>query len=154
MKKITKIGILSIIAGILYHLGGLGGAWWKNTKVRDLGVAFVAMITMLFLGAKFSLALIVSTLLLFGSLTTYWKKISKWIGKPTNKAYWWNWLATGFVYGLAYLPMVFAGISLYSILGRAIILSITTMLWSVWINKAWLEEFGRGVLIIITLLLL
>ena len=151
MKKTIKVLIASVIAGILYRLGGTGGAWWKNTKVRDAGVAVVALITMLCLGASLSLPLFLSTLLLFGALTTYWKKLNPLFGKTTDNCYWWNWLATGLAYGLAYLPYAISTGCYWQYILRVIVLGVITMIWSEKISIDWIEENGRGAFVIATL---
>jgi len=154
--KIILIFIFALCSGIFYRIGGMSKKDFclSNTKWRDLGVPIIALITMLFSGINFSWMLVLSTLLLFASLTTYWKKISKWIGKDTENVYYYNWFATGLFYGLAYLPMCFAGISVSSILIRAIVLASATMYWSEMIDDVNWEEGGRGFLITITTLLL
>jgi len=141
--------LLSIIGGILYRLGGIGKPW--NTKMRDLGVPACGLFAMKLLGFDYSWVLYLSTLLLFPALTTYWKKINRFFGDTDENCHWYNWLVHGLVCGLAYLPMCFGGISLYLIIGRAIILAIATMWWSEVIGDVKWEEGGRGFLIIITL---
>jgi hypothetical protein len=85
--------------------------------------------------------------LLLGSLTTYFKK------KGTD-AKWYNWAITGFAYGASAFPIAWntgrwAGFSI-----RCVVLSVSTSLWSQWMNNVVWEECGRGALIILTLPLL
>ena len=153
-KKNIFILIGSILAGILYRLGGTGGAWWKNTKVRDLGVPVCGLSAMKLLGFSYSWPLFISSLLLFPALTTYWKKINKFFGDTDENCHYYNWFTHGLVCGLAYLPMCFAGVSIDSIIIRALLLGICTMVWSEVIDKVKYEENGRGFLIIISLFML
>ena len=141
--------LLSIIGGILYRLGGIGKPW--NTKVRDLGVPVCGLFAMKLLGFSYSWPLFISSLLLFPALTTYWKKINKWFGDTDENCHYYNWLVHGLVCGLAYLPMCFAGVSIASIIIRALLLGMCTMVWSEVIDKVEWEESGRGFLIIISL---
>ena len=144
--------LLSIIGGILYRLGGIGKPW--NTKVRDLGVPVCGLFAMKLLGFSYSWPLFISSLLLFPALTTYWKKINRFFGDTDENCHWYNWLVHGLICGLAYLPMLYVGISLGTIIGRAIVLAIATMWWSEKISKVKWEEGGRGFLIIISLFML
>lgn len=150
--KILTWLIVSILAGVLYRMGGAAG---YNTKVRDLGVPTIVTVYLLTLGLKASLwsfcglvvAYFIAFGLLFGALTTYWKK------KGTN-VHWWNWLFTGLGYSLAALP-----IALYTghWIGFGIRCAVLTGLIVWWSetqgNVVW-EEGGRGFLIIATLPLL
>ena len=151
MTFINILGVigLSFIAGILYRLGGTGGAWWRNTKMRDLGVPVCGLLAMRLLGFDFSWVLYLSTLLLFPALTTYWKKINRFFGDTDENCHWYNWFVHGLVCGLAYLPMCFVGLNLGVILIRAIGLGLMTMVWSEEIGDVKWEEGGRGFLIII-----
>ena len=156
MNILNILGVigLSFIAGWLYHLGGTGGAWWKNTKMRDLGVPACGLFAMKLLGFDYSWVLYLSTLLLFPALTTYWKKINWLFGDTDENCHYYNWLVHGLICGLTYLPMCFGGISLYLIIGRAIGLGLMIMIWSEAIGDVKWEEGGRGFLIIISLFML
>ena len=81
-----------------------------------------------------------------GALSTYWKK------KGTD-AIWCNWFLHGFGIGLALIPYGIGIHNLYVVLCRAIILGISMAIWSHFIHKDWLDEGGRGALIILTLYL-
>jgi hypothetical protein len=145
--------VASIASGILYRCGGAGKPY--NTKYRDLGVPTVATLYLLTLGLKSSLwgvwgllgAYLVAFGLLFGALTTYWKKK----GAP---ALWWNWLLTGLGYSLAALPIAFVTGHWVGFGIRCFVLTGLTVLWSEIIDNVVVEEFGRGFLIVSTLPLL
>lgn len=137
--------IASLIAGILYRLGG-----WKETKFRDFGVpAVFTLVWMYFNG--WSWALIPSFGILFASLTTYHKWLNKIFKAQDNEVHWYSWAMTGFCYGLAALPLAFAGIGLWMILLRSVLLAIFVTLISELSGWDILEEFGRGAAVIITM---
>lgn len=146
---ILTIFILSIIAGILYRMGGSGmGTLW-----RDLGVPVCMVLSMVLLG-HFHWTLILCFGLLFASLTTY----NKWAGYLLNRqdkdtVYWESWYVTGLFYGLSMLPFAIAEGFVWMFLVRAFTLAFLTCLWSELVGKDVWEEFGRGFLIIISLLL-
>jgi hypothetical protein len=148
--KLILLLIASTISGILYRMGGSDA---YNTKARDIGVATIATITILFLGVidKYNFSTILSIIfsfgLLFGSLTTYWKK------KGTD-AKWWNWAITGAAYSLSAMPIAWATGHWLGFGIRSIVITGLTVLWSELVNNAVIEEFGRGALIVITLPLL
>ena len=152
MIELIMLVAFSFVAGVLYRLGGVGKPF--NTKYRDFGVPIIYMLYLLYSGIPFNVYLIASAILLFASLTTYWKCISRWIGKDIENVYWWNWLATGFFYGLTLLPMCFMEVSFSAIILRAVVLGVLTMIWSEKISDVEWEEFGRGFLIIVTLIIL
>lgn len=137
----------SLLAGFLYRLGGNG----SGTLYRDLGVPLL-MIVLLSAMNHFHWSLILSTGLLFASLTTYNKWVGRLFGRRTNNVYWESWLITGLFYGLSILPYVIFYTQDYVCFTiRCICLSILTCLWSIIIGKDWLEEGGRGFFIIATL---
>jgi len=142
----------SLVAGVLYRLGGIGKPW--DTKYRDLGVPVIALGVMLVLGYSISWQLILSTILLFASLTTYWKKINKFFGDTDENCHYYNWFVHGLICGLAYLPMILLDVSIYAFLTRAIGLGLLTMWSSEMISEVTWEEGSRGFLIVFTLGLL
>jgi hypothetical protein len=87
---------------------------------------------------------LISFLLTWAALTTYWKK------KGTD-ARWWNWFLHGFMIGLSSIPLAWIGIAWWLILIRAVVLGITMMIWSDLNDNAVKEELGRGALIVLTL---
>jgi len=84
MITLIMLIVFSFIAGVLYRLGGTGGTWYKNTKVRDFGVPIIYILYLLYNRTPLNVYLIISAILLFASLTTYWKFISRWIGQSTE----------------------------------------------------------------------
>lgn len=143
--KITISILCSILAGILYRMGGAND---YNTKFRDLGVSYIMYINMLaFVGLKHWLSLLWCFVLLFASLTTYWKKDGK-------DAYWYNWLFTGLGYSLAMLPFSIVSHNWLGFYLRTALLTLFIMCWSETMENAIWEEFGRGFFINATLPLL
>lgn len=149
MFSITLI-ITAILSAILYRLGGTGGAWWKNTKVRDLGCPIVCLGWLYCHLAAPWWAYFLSVGVMFGSLTTYHKWLSKLIYKE-NRVRWCSWLLTGFVYGLSLFILAWVTGHWAGLLYRSVVLGVFTMLWSEAISLDWLEESGRGFLLAITL---
>ena len=133
--------IASILGGILYRLGGQ-----YQTKIRDLGIPTVA-ITAMCLAHGFRWVYIPCYGLLFGSLTTYWKR------KGVD-AEWYNWLFTGLGYSMAMLPYSIISHGYLGFTERVVTLTAFTIIWSESIGLDWLEESGRGFAIIATLPLL
>jgi len=144
--------LIALLTGLLYRLGGTGGAWWKNTKVRDLGVPLVCVGWLYFaLGCPWW-ALLLSVGVMYGSLTTYNKWASKLIyGKDCNDVKWISWLVTGMSYGVALFIISWVTGNWMGLLNRTLVLGVFTCLWSEAIGNATWEEFGRGFLIGITL---
>lgn len=137
--------LLSCISGCIYRAGGIGNnpkynwlpRWARNTKVRDLGCPLVMLAAMWILGL-WNWWLLLSFLLMFGALTTYWDELFKFDN------HWFH----GFMVGAAMFPYAWAtnnwfGLGLYSIL-----LAIAMGAWSRSIKWDDLEEFGRGFFII------
>jgi len=162
MIKGLEILALAVLAAMFYRLGGTdkSGKWYGflcNTKTRDIGVPVCSTAAIILLTVnqpivsdhpiKYALALFLSFGLLFGSLTTYWKK------KGTD-AKWYNWMLTGIGYGVSYLPIALFFVDWWGFGIRVCVLAALITGWSVIIGKDWLEESGRGFLIILTIPLL
>jgi len=141
--QIIAVVILSILGGFLYRMGGARG---YNTKFRDLGVPLCVVLAMFVLGQIHWTAVLCFGLL-FGALTTYWKK-------KGAKAKWWNWMLTGLGYSLAMLPDAIHSHAWLGFFIRTVLLTTGTVIWSVAISHPVVEEIGRGVLIVITIPLL
>lgn len=131
--------LASIGAGICYRLGGIGKPW--STKYRDLLVPLFICLAM-----PFHWSIVICYVLSFGSMTTYWKK------KGTD-AQWWNWALTGFFYTLAYLPYFLCVSNIYHFLLSCILVTSLVTLWSQFIDIDWLEEFGRGFITALVIIL-
>ena len=141
--NILIILIASVLSGILYHLGGIGKPW--NTKWRDWGVPLVLLSAYFLLTHIFVwYCYVASFLLTWLALSTYWKK-------DGVDAEGWNWFLHGLGIGLGMLPFLFVGMHWSVIVLRAFVLGVAMMVWSQLIDNAATEEFGRGVLIVLTL---
>jgi hypothetical protein len=135
--------LLSILSGVLYRMGGKGGAWYYDTKARDIGCAITTSVAVFVVGVKAPWWIhLVCFLMLFGALTTYWDFL---FGFDNH---WFH----GFVCGAAYLPYAFYGEPV-SMIGRAFLLAILMGAWSLAVGNDVLEEFGRGFVLPITLAL-
>lgn len=147
MEIIAKVWIVitySIISGILYRWGGSEG--W-NTKVRDFGVPLVATLFLLYTHDFSYIPYILTFLLTFLSLTTYYDEVFGYD----------NLYAHGLMVGLASLPLAWVGVAWWLIVARAFFLGLFMGLLNRYANK-WqvphsdiVEEFGRGFLIVATL---
>ena len=140
MKKLRLWIIFTFLGALFYRLGGQ-----IQTKARDLGLPAIATVYLLILGLKCPWwAYLLHFGLLFGALTTYWKK-------KDQDAKWWNWLLTGLGYSLAAIPIAI-GTNHWPGFGiRCIVLTTLITFWSEFIGDVNWEESGRGALIILTL---
>ena len=128
-------GILCVFSAILYRLGG-----WEhgNTKYRDIGVPLCVSAIVAILG-QWHWSGYISEVLMFGAMCTYWKS--------GTDCRWYNWFITGLMYAVAWLPYCNMtnnqlGFALY-----AIIVSISTCVWSELIDNDIAEEMGRGFIV-------
>ena len=139
----------AIVSAILYRLGGMKG---MNTKFRDFGVPLVFLAVVYFSGhwqkSYFVSSVLLCCTFLFLELTTYWDVIFK---KD-------NFYAHGLGCGLAMLPLAVGGwVAWFSVFEYAVILSIFMGVLNWAVNKYqvpfrdWIEEFGRGAVIILAL---
>lgn len=141
---IITIIIITLIAGVLYRLGGKEGF---NTLFRDIGVPLCFTAILGLLGAFSSLipalCLIPSFGLLWGSLTTY----KYFLPKPVDYS-WWHYSLHGFFCALSAFPYVWATGKWVGFILRVIACSALMGGWyfmSKWNDD--LHEFGRGVII-------
>ena len=130
--------ILIVASAVLYRMGGADG---YNTKFRDFGCPLAAIASALIVGIR-HWSPFICFWFLFGAMTTYWKR-------KGEDARWFNWLMTGFMYAMAFLPAV-------GFLGRweafiyfTAVLSIATMVWSEMMDDVVWEECGRGAILIL-----
>jgi len=143
-KNILWLVLASAISGIFYRLGGTGGAWWKNTKVRDIGCALVGMLCMYLFFTSAWYVHLLAFVLLFGALCTYWDKT---FGYDNHYAH-------GLGCAVAYLPYAiesgqYAGFGM-----RCVLLALAMGIISGLTKNDVIEEVGRGSAIILTLALL
>lgn len=134
--------ILSLLSATLYRIGGVGGTWYFNTKVRDAGCP-LCMLAWFWWNGLFHWTLWLCFGLMFSALTTYWKR--------GDTAYWYHWAMTGAGYGLAMFPLIIHTGAWPGFIYRVAALCLLTTVWSVIISEDWLEEGGRGLFIVATL---
>ena len=133
-KVIITLG-LAIISAILYRLGGKGG--FKNAKaIRRFGCPAIMLLAMLILG-KFHWSLLVCYPLMAVALSTYWD----FIGHD-------NFFLHGFGIGLSMLPFAWVTHHWLGLLAYTTTLSIGMGMVSAMTGIDWIEETGRGFLII------
>ena len=142
----------SVLSAIFYHLGGMGGAWWKNSKMRDWICPLVFLAVMQHTNI-WHWSLYPSALLMWLALSTYHKWLNPIFNKTKEDCHWHNWLVHGFVIGLALLPYGYYTHTMELVLFRAYILGTLMMIWSELEDRVAWEEGGRGFLIIATLLI-
>lgn len=155
MKSISLIIVLSFISILIYRAGGMSKElsakpkwipmFMRKTLWRDCGCSLVTCALCGFL-LSWHWTLILCFWLLWGALTTYWKR--------TPNAKWYNWLMTGIGYSLAMLPYVIAEGLWVGFISRTIVLGTATMIWSEITSDAVWEECGRGALLTLTVPLL
>ena len=144
--------VLSILAGVLYRIGGSSLHLANKTKYRDIGCMLCNTLTLLVIGLpKPFWCLFFVMGLLFGSYTTYHKWMNPLFGHSKDDVHWYGWFMHGFALGFALMPFYHIW---HIVLIRAFILGLFTMIWSVSISNATCEEFGRGFLANATLLFL
>ena len=153
--NIVYVFVGALFSGITYYLGGQGGPWYKRSWIRDY---ICPLIVMAFLTqhSLYHWSLWLCYPLMIGACSTYWKK------KGTD-ATWRNWFLHGLGIGLALIPYAIMIHQVIPIIARSILLGACMALWSgyivVWLksNVKWLkwniDECGRGLLIIATLLI-
>ena len=143
---ITWVAI-AFICAILYRIGGKGG--FAHAKlIRRLGIPLV-MIGALTISHGWSWWYLLSGVLLYASLTTYYDRINKYFGADSVKEYWWNWVLH---IGLARLgltiPLYFAGVlNLEHIILSFFIFTIIGTIYCELEDTAIGEELMRGYLI-------
>ena len=141
-----------LCSGIFYYLGGQGGPWYKQSWIRDW-ICSLLVISVLFQRRLGHPSLYLCYPLMIIATSAYHKYVNRWLKEPTNDAEWYNWFLHGLGIGFALIPY---GIFIHNpgaVLCRAIILGISMAIWSHFIHKDWLDEGGRGSLIIATLYL-
>ncbi len=151
--EILMILALSLLSGCAYRMGGIGGKWYLNTKIRDLGCPLCAIGVLLVLklgtvGPWAFMSLIPTFILMYGSLTTYWKR------KGDTDVQWYSWTLTGFFYGLSLILFAMASGLWLGFLIRLVALTLLIPIWSEYHDNVWWEEIGRGVLFTGTMVLL
>ncbi len=131
--KIYAWLVFSLLSGGLCYLGGQ-----KNKLWRRLGCSLTALALYIIL-AGFNLSFWYAYLLFI---------ILNWIALSTYHDYvgydcWW---LTGLFYGLAAIPLLWCGVALWTIIGRAIFLALSIWWLRTKTGKVEIEELGSGLL--------
>ena len=134
----------AVLSGILYRMGG-SAAYPKIW--RRLGCSLVTNGLLVHMFGFDWLVFVLGTAILYGALTTYHDYL-----QPNGED---NFYVTGLVYGVALLPWLWMDGSIWTaLLLRSVVLAIATGLWSYSQWEVVKEEFGRGFLLVISLLFL
>lgn len=138
MIETILVIICSIISSILYRAGGLGlsepywiPAWMRHSWVRDWLCPFFCLLP-LFLQYP-SWLFILAYGAMGGAFSTYFK----YKGEA-------NFGLSGFMVGLAALPLIWVGFVWWHLLIRALFIGVAWFVWSVFIDNDHWEEHGRG----------
>jgi hypothetical protein len=138
--------MLSLICAILYRLGGIGKPF--KTWMRDWLIPPIIYAWLIYFRHPVTwygwFMILPAIALTGGALTTYLDSIFGYD----------NFWAAGFLVGLGAFPFIWAGVTWWLILVRAILLGI---LWGGWckiFSNDWVEELGRGAFIALTMLTL
>jgi hypothetical protein len=138
MTILWIIGLI-VVCAILYRLGGRGGAWYKNTKMRDLGCA-VCCIALLYFVAGWSWWSLAVFLPLWGALSQYWK-----FGQEDCQ--WYHWVFHGLGCGIAFLPYAYFTGHMLAWYIQVPAVGILMCVWSQSTDNDWAEELGRGAIL-------
>jgi hypothetical protein len=160
--SIVLILLGTVAAAILYRLGGCSEEDWveeypwvplflRKLPVRDMGVSLIAVgLGSMLISAPWWMWLICYALSHI-TLTTYHDtKPYNWM-KPDD-----NFWLHGLVNGMAFLPLAFfATEMLVPLILRSVVMGLFMGVWCHWIfSTDYIEEWGRGGIIILTLLFL
>ena len=147
--KILIILALSILSGYFYRRGGTD----KGTLWRDMGSSLCMSVSLLVLfgihGWKESITIWLSFGLMWAALTTY----RYFLPKPKNYTGW-HYALHGFMVSLAIFPWAIVSGHLLGMGIRCAACAIFVGLWSHFIGWDELEEWGRGFIFNLTILLL
>jgi len=138
--------LLSIVAGVLYRLGGIGKPF--NTKYRDFGTPLCGIAILILnnpINWMIGIGLFLTFGASFGTMTSYFKKRG-------SDAMWWNWLIVGLMFGISALPYAWATGQWMPLLYRTVITACFVTIWSETISWDDLEEFERGFIFCASLL--
>jgi hypothetical protein len=139
--------IACIYSAIFYRLGGMGGTWYKRSKIRDLVCPLVVLAVMEWTH-RWHWSLLICYPLMVVMISTYWKVINKVLKQPQDDCYWFNWFFHGLCVGLALLPYGYMTHTVDLVLVRAYLVGFSMMFWSLLIEDVYVEEGGRGALLI------
>jgi hypothetical protein len=139
-ERILYTIALAAASGVLNRMGGAAG--W-DTKWRDAGVPLcsVAFFTMWYGWSWFLIAVIP---LQWASLSSY----RYWMPKPKDYGFK-HYALHGFFCGCAALPVAVYTGHWWLWLARAVVIGLLVGAWSRFASKDIVEEFGRGVIILL-----
>jgi hypothetical protein len=143
--------ILSLISSLLYRIGGAGKEEipFANSQYRDIGCPVVILIVLLSMGFTWYLCL-ASALLVLGFIRTYWDFIT---GND-------NMYLHGFGIGMSMIPLAWSGVPWLNIVAYTSIVALSVGVLNTICTRyyvkysVWVEEFFRGAVIVLALLVL
>lgn len=151
--------VLAVLSALLYRLGGMSKVdatryapwkwmpqWAVNTKARDIGCSLIACVWIAFVfpGLAWWIHLL-SFAFVFAALTTYWDDMFNGVD---------NFYVHGLGIALAYTPYGLAASMGMGFTLRCIVLAVAMGVLCKYSSNDYVEECGRGALIILTLPLL
>lgn len=138
----------SLLSSVCYRAGGLSQEekywiplWMRQAWVRDWLCPFFCLFPLFLQHPSWVFLLAYGAM--GGAFSTYWKY-------KNNANYW----LSGFVVGLACLPLIFCGVIWWRIILRSISLAV---LWGTWckiFGNDHIQEHGRGFLVSVTMLII
>jgi len=145
--KLITTFILCGLSGWLYRAGGQGKPY--NTRYRDIGVSIVTLLVCLTWGLVGALwatlgAYVLTFGLSWGALSAYW-------GQDEKK---WGFWAHGLGLSLALLPIAILTQHFLGFAIRCLVLTAAISVWSEINGDVNWEEMGRGILVVLSLLIL
>lgn len=156
IKLLLFLGLI-VISYVLYRAGGMGKdddaepkwipKWLRRSWVRDWiipGIFILSLWLLKGIDLKHWWAYLGLYPLMGGALSTYWDNLFGYD----------NYYAHGFMVGFSTFTLFWTGIHWWAIGFYTLGLCASIGLWSNWIEKDWIEEGGRGGLIILLRLLL
>lgn len=139
------IWLAAMLSSLSYRAGGMPRpfrSWMRDWIIP--GIVIASMIFILKIEAPWW-AYLLCYPLMGGALSTYWDRIFGYD----------NFYAHGFVIGTGLLPLVLCGsLGIAPFIIRAIVLGVAMGLWCIYFENDWVEEFGRGAFITLSLPLL
>ena len=158
MLKVFYVILLALVSAFCFRLGGSAknGSWLdfaKNTRTRDVGCPLTFLVAFwgifgIKMGDWWAYAL--TFFLSWGAMSTYFS----FLVNPPDDVTAIEWFATGLFYGLSAIPLVWAGVHWYAIIGRAITLGLAIMWLRIRTGKVLKEEAGSGFLYILSTFIL
>jgi len=163
MLEIILILLLGSISAVLYRAGGMDKqtpywipVWLRQSWVRDWLCPACIFLALWIQGVPiWNWQTLLAYGLTGGALSTYWGWLNPLFGKEKKDKYWWNWLISGCMVGLAAFPLLSTCPHLWA--GFVARIALLGVFWAIWcevVGNDHVEEFGRGASITTSVLLI